>query len=82
MQELNLLKSQLEAEVKLRITVEEQLQISHERQESLAQELHKSENREKYFRKAALEYSQEIAQIAPTLSKLTEKTYFTDLGFL
>lgn len=82
LQGLNLLKSQLDAEVKLRITLEEKLQVSYERLDGLKQELQKSENREKYFRNAALDYSQEIAKIAPALSKLTERTYFTDLGFL
>ncbi|OBS20668.1 hypothetical protein FPOA_07009 [Fusarium poae] len=82
LQEVNLLKSQLDAEVKLRLCLEEKLQVAYDRQESLRQELQKSESRERYFRNAALDYSQEIAKVAPALTKLTERTYFTDAGFI
>ncbi|KPM41098.1 hypothetical protein AK830_g5497 [Neonectria ditissima] len=81
-QEVNLLKSQLEAEVKLRLSLEEKLQIAYERQESLQKGLRDSANRENYFRTAALTYSQGIAKVLPALRDLTEKTFITETGFI
>ncbi|CVL09322.1 uncharacterized protein FMAN_15486 [Fusarium mangiferae] len=81
-QEVHLLKSQLEAEVKLRLSLEEKLQIAYERQEQLRRELEKSVRREDHFRNTAVDYSQEIAKILPTIMSLAEKTNFTQAGFI
>ncbi|RSL93377.1 hypothetical protein CDV31_014733 [Fusarium ambrosium] len=81
-QEVHLLRSQLEAEVKLRLSLEEKIQVAHERQEGLKQELQKLARRENYYRNAALTYSQGIAKVLPTLTELTEKTYFLDTDFI
>ncbi|RSL73883.1 hypothetical protein CEP54_000274 [Fusarium duplospermum] len=81
-QEVHLLRSQLEAEVKLRLSLEEKVQVAHERQEGLKQELQKLARRENYYRNAALTYSQGIAKVLPTLTELTEKTYFLDTDFI
>ncbi|KAH7230133.1 uncharacterized protein BKA55DRAFT_526370 [Fusarium redolens] len=82
LQRIKLLESQLQEELKRRVGLEEKLQVAHERQQCLMRELQKAERRETYFRNAALDYSQEIAKVAPALRKLTEKTYFTDDGFI
>ncbi|KAM5358837.1 hypothetical protein ACJZ2D_014935 [Fusarium nematophilum] len=81
-QEMNLLKSQLETEVKLRLDLEERLQAAYEREGCLKEDLQKTASRENYYRDAALGYSQGIAKVLPALRDLSEKTYFTDAGFI
>jgi hypothetical protein len=79
---VHLLRSQLEAEVTLRLSLEEKLRVEQERQEGLKQELQRLASRENYYRNAALTYSQGIAKVLPALTELTEKTYFLDTDFI
>lgn len=79
-QQLNFVKFQLEAEIKLRLTLEDKLQVSHDRQEAFRQDLQKADQRETYFRNAALKYSQVLAKLEPILSELQQDPPVTEFG--
>lgn len=81
-QQLGLIRIQLEAEVKLRISLEDKLKMVGERVDSMQNELKSTARRESYFRNIALRYSQGVSQMAPILNKLQADPGITDEGFL
>ncbi|KAH6884960.1 hypothetical protein B0T10DRAFT_577422 [Thelonectria olida] len=81
-QQLDLLNSQLESEVKLRLSVEEKLRISYERLEAIREELQKVSHREDYFREIAQKYCQGVSKIVPVLKEMIESPSITEDGFI
>ncbi|KAL9948567.1 hypothetical protein ACHAO5_001667 [Verticillium nonalfalfae] len=81
-QQLQLLRLQLEAEVKLRLSLDDKLKLSYERSEDLQNDLKAAARGEGYFRDMAVKYSQGIARLVPILNELQENPGITDDGFL
>lgn len=81
-QQLQLLKLQLEAEVKLRLSLDDKLKLSYERSDDLQNDLKAAARGEGYFRDMAVKYSQGIARLVPILNELQENPGITGDGFL
>ncbi|KAI0117234.1 hypothetical protein F4814DRAFT_448237 [Daldinia grandis] len=81
-QQLNLLRFQLEAEIKLRLSVEEKQKVADERISTTQEKLDAAVRREGYFRSIALRYSQGFARIIPIINEIQESPGITEEGYL
>ena len=81
-QQLQFVKFQLEAEVKLRLGLEEKLKLSHDRQEVFREDLQRANSREGYFRAATMKYSEGLSKLLPIISELHTNPPVTSDGFL
>ncbi|KAF3351585.1 Polygalacturonase [Verticillium dahliae VDG2] len=81
-QQLQLLKLQLEAEVKQRLNLDDKLKLSYDRTEELQSDLKSAARGESYFRDIAMKYSRGISRLVPILDELQENPGITDDGFL
>ncbi|KAK8125025.1 uncharacterized protein PG998_000784 [Apiospora kogelbergensis] len=81
-QQLNLLKFQLEAEIKLRLGVEEKQKLADERADSVQEKLESALRREEYFRSMAQKYSGAFAKLAPIMSDIQENPGITVEGYI
>lgn len=81
-QQLQLLKLQLEAEVKQRLNLDDKLKLSYDRTEELQSDLKSAARGETYFRDIAMKYSRGISRLVPILDELQENPGITDDGFL
>ncbi|PNH45135.1 hypothetical protein VD0003_g9287 [Verticillium dahliae] len=80
--QLQLLKLQLEAEVKQRLNLDDKLKLSYDRTEELQSDLKSAARGETYFRDIAMKYSRGISRLVPILDELQENPGITDDGFL
>ncbi|KAI1416943.1 hypothetical protein F5Y13DRAFT_185777 [Hypoxylon sp. FL1857] len=81
-QQFNLLKLQLEAEVKLRLSLEEKLKVAYDKSDAMQNDLQAATRRENLFRGMVLRYSQGIAKLVPIMNDLQTNPGITDEGFL
>ncbi|KAI0810065.1 hypothetical protein GGR55DRAFT_151276 [Xylaria sp. FL0064] len=80
--QLQVLKLQLDAEVKLRLSLDEKLKLAYERSECLQKELEAAARGEAHFHNMALKYSHGISKLVPILDQLQENPGITQDGFL
>ncbi|KAI0977481.1 hypothetical protein F4678DRAFT_413214 [Xylaria arbuscula] len=81
-EELRHVTLQLDAEVQLRLSIDEQLKLAYERSEFLQKELEAAARGETYFRNMALKYSHGISKLVPILDQLQENPGITQDGFV
>lgn len=81
-QELGLLKSQLDAEVTLRLGLEEKLGVSYERLSAMKDDLQKSYRREMYFRSIVIGYSRGLSQVFPIIQEMNKYPAMTEGDFI
>ncbi|KAI6080981.1 hypothetical protein F4821DRAFT_273473 [Hypoxylon rubiginosum] len=79
---INELQYQLEAEIKLRLGVEEKQKLADERFNHLQEQLDAATRRESYFRSLALRYSQGFSKMIPIINDLQEDPGITEEGYL
>ncbi|KAJ2984181.1 hypothetical protein NUW58_g6126 [Xylaria curta] len=78
-QQLQATKSQLEAEIKLRLSFDEKLQLAYKRSECLQKELQATTWRETNFRNMIKKYSYGFSKLEGVLSQLQEMDGMMDL---
>ncbi|KAI1463201.1 uncharacterized protein F4812DRAFT_447445 [Daldinia caldariorum] len=81
-QQLNFLKFQLEAEIKLRLDVEERQKSADERFNHMREKFDAATRREGHFRSLALRYSQGFSKMIPIINNLQEDPGITEEGYL
>lgn len=81
-EQLQEVKSQLDAEVQLRLSFDEKLKLAYERSKYLQKELEAAARGETYFRNMALKYSHGISKLVPILEQLQENPGITQEGFV
>jgi chromosome condensin MukBEF ATPase and DNA-binding subunit MukB len=81
-QQIGLFKIQLEAEVKLRLNLEDKLKMSYKRNEELQDRLESAARGETYFRNMVEQYSQGVSRLVPILNRLQENPGVREDGFV
>ncbi|KAI1489433.1 hypothetical protein F5X96DRAFT_683960 [Biscogniauxia mediterranea] len=81
-QQLNLLKLQLEAEIKMRLSVEKKQKLADERADNVQERFEAATRREEYFRSMASRYSRAVSKLKPIINDLQESPGITDEGYI
>jgi hypothetical protein len=81
-QQLGLLKFQLEAEIKLRLGVEEKQKLTNEKADNLQEKLEAATRREEYFRTMTLRYSKGFSRLVPIVTDLQANPGITEEGYI